>query len=64
MKFQVYQSFWGMTSLPYGSDEEWSIEEKLEKIAAAGFDGVEWLMEYEDQRREMVPICDRLGLKR
>ena len=64
MKFQVYQSFWGMTSLPYGSDEEWSIEEKLEKIAAAGFDGVEWLMEYEEQRREMVPICDRLGLKR
>ena len=64
MKFQVYQSFWGMGSLPHGGDEEWNIEEKLEKIAEVGFDGVEWLMEYEDQRKEMVTLCDRLGLKR
>ena len=52
MKFQVYQSFWGMTSLPYGSDEEWSIEEKLEKIAAAGFDGVEF--DFESMSAEKV----------
>jgi hypothetical protein len=44
MKFQVYQSYWGMSSLPFGG-EEWSMAAKLAKIAEAGFDGVEWLME-------------------
>ena len=44
MKFQVYQSYWGMPSLPFGG-EEWSMAAKLAKIAEAGFDGVEWLME-------------------
>ena len=41
MKFQVYQSYWGMSSLPFGGTE-WSMEEKLAKIAEANFDGVEW----------------------
>lgn len=52
MKFRVYQSYWGMTALPYGG-EEWSMEEKLAKIAEAGFDGVEFLMEDKAHREAM-----------
>ena len=64
MKLQVYQSYWGMAGLPFNGDEEWSMEEKLEKIAEGGFDGVEFLMEEKAHRDAMVPLCDRLGLKR
>ena len=63
MKFQVYQSYWGMSSLPLGG-EEWSMEEKLAKIAEANFDGVEWLMEEQAHREAMVPLCDKYNLKR
>ena len=63
MKFQVYQSYWGMSSLPFGG-EEWSMEEKLAKIAEAGFDGVEWLMEDQAHREAMVTLCDKYNLQR
>ena len=63
MKFQVYQSYWGMSSLPLGG-EEWSMEEKLAKSAEANFDGVEWLMEEHAHREAMVPLCDKYNLKR
>ena len=45
MQLKIYQSYWGSTALPFGSDSEWTMEEKLAKIAEAGFDGVEYLME-------------------
>ena len=45
MKLQVYQSYWGMAGLPFNSEIEWTMEEKLSSIAEAGFDGVEFLME-------------------
>lgn len=62
MKFQVYQSYWGMTSLPYLRDE-WSREEKVAQIAEAGFDGIEFLMEETEHREAMVPLCETYGLK-
>lgn len=64
MKLKVYQSYWGSSALPYGSDSEWSMEEKLAKIAEAGFDGVEYLMEDADNRQAMTPLCDKYGLDR
>lgn len=36
---EVYQAIWGMEMLPTKEDE-WTIEEKLDKIQGAGFDGV------------------------
>lgn len=63
MKFQVYQSLWGMVGLPYGG-EEWSLEEKVEKIAEAGFDGVEFLMEDPEHLKAMLPLVEKHGLKR
>ncbi len=41
MTFKVFQSLWGMEGLPYGSEPEWALREKLDRIAGAGFDGVE-----------------------
>jgi hypothetical protein len=41
MTFKVFQSLWGMEGLPFGGDPEWSLREKLDRIAEAGFDGVE-----------------------
>ena len=63
MKLQIYQSYWGMVGLPYGG-EEWSMEEKVAKIAEAGFDGVEFLMEDKGNRDLMIPLCDQHNLKR
>lgn len=41
MALQVYQALWGMTGLPHRSDEEWSLEEKIQKASRADFDGVD-----------------------
>lgn len=64
MNFLVYQSFWGMSSLPYRGEKEWSPDEKLAKIKEAGFDGVEFLMEDPKHREMMVGLCEKYGLKR
>ena len=63
MKFQVYQSYWGLTNLPYQGDE-WSREEKVAQVAEAGFDGIEFLMEEAEHRDAMVALTDKYGLKR
>ncbi|MCZ6706266.1 MAG: sugar phosphate isomerase/epimerase [Bacteroidetes bacterium] len=63
MNFQVYQSYWGMTDLPY-LGQEWTREEKVAKIAEAGFDGVEFMMEEVEHRNAMVPLCEKHNLKR
>lgn len=64
MNFQVYQSLWGMAGLPFGEDVEWSLEEKVARIAEAGFDGVEFLMEDKKHLEEMLPLVEQHGLKR
>jgi hypothetical protein len=64
MNFQVYQSYWGMGKLPFGGAAEWTMEERIARIADAGFDGVEFLMEDPAHRKAMVPLLDRHGLKR
>jgi sugar phosphate isomerase/epimerase len=40
------------------------MEEKLARIAEAGFAGVEFLMEDKKHREQMVPLCDKYGLRR
>lgn len=41
MALQVYQALWGMTALPHRSNEEWPLDEKIQRAANAGFDGVD-----------------------
>jgi len=40
MQLHVYQSIWGMEQLPWKRPTPWSLEEQIERIAAAGFDGI------------------------
>jgi sugar phosphate isomerase/epimerase len=40
MQLDVFQSMWAMEGLPWRGDREWDVEERLEKIAEAGFAGV------------------------
>ena len=63
MNFQVYQSLWGMVELPYQGTQEWTLEEKVAQIAAAGFDGVEFLMEETEHRNAMLPLVEKYKLK-
>lgn len=63
MNFQVYQSYWGMTDLPY-LGEEWTREEKVAQVAEAGFDGIEFIMEEVEHREAMVALTDKYSLKR
>lgn len=38
--FAIYQSMWAMEELPWRGKREWSLEEQVARIAAAGFDGI------------------------
>jgi hypothetical protein len=40
LRLHVYQSMWGMERLPWKSDTLWTLEEQLDRIAGAGFDGI------------------------
>jgi hypothetical protein len=40
MPLHVYQSLWGMEQLPFRGEREWTLDEQLDLIANAGFDGV------------------------
>jgi hypothetical protein len=38
-RLEVYQAMWAMEGLPFGSSDEWTIEERISQIADAGFHG-------------------------
>jgi hypothetical protein len=38
--FAIYQAIWAMEGLPWREAEEWGLEEQLDRIAAAGFEGI------------------------
>lgn len=40
MPLHVYQSIWGMEQLPWKSEAKWTVEQQLDLIAAAGFEGI------------------------
>ncbi len=40
MHLHVYQSMWAMDGLPWRGERPWTLEERLDRIAAAGYDGV------------------------
>jgi sugar phosphate isomerase/epimerase len=60
MKFEVHQSMWGMIGLPRGGPE-WSMEEKFERIAAAGFTGILDFMPEPAQEKRYRALLDRYG---
>lgn len=40
VRLHVYQSIWGMERLPWKSPAPWPVEEQIDRIAQAGFDGL------------------------
>jgi hypothetical protein len=63
MKLQIFQSLWGMERLARPGRPEWSLEEKLQKIAEAGFEGVEFCFEDLEFTRRVTGILKDVNLK-
>jgi hypothetical protein len=41
LTLRIFQSLWGMSQLPFEGGPEWSVAEKVDRIAAGGFDGID-----------------------
>jgi hypothetical protein len=58
----IVQSMWGMTGLP--SPTEWSVAEKLARIAEAGFDGVDMpVPQNAEEERRVQEVHSKYGLE-
>src|SRR5690606_7199614 len=61
-RLSIEQSMWAMTGLPLGG-QEWSLEEKVAKIAEAGFDGIMvFLPSNEAEEARYSDLAKRHGL--
>ncbi len=62
-RLQVFHSIWAMERRrPDGA--EWSLEEKIEMIKGAGYDGMDLLTGRPEQAREAAALLDAQGLAR
>jgi sugar phosphate isomerase/epimerase len=59
--FAIYQSIWAMENLPWREPRKWSVEEQIERIAAAGFEGIA-LDDDHPQLAHAVRLARELGL--
>jgi hypothetical protein len=60
-KLEVFQSIWGMERRALDG-VEWSLEEKVQMIKAAGYDGMDLLTGRPDQCREAAKLLQAQGL--
>jgi len=61
-RLQVQHSLWSLIGLPMNAETEWTLEEKLAKVKAAGFEGVECWLGPEDEAKHRVAM-DHEGLR-
>jgi len=61
-KLRVQHSLWSLIKLPMNSPTEWSLEEKFDRVKAAGFEGVECWLPPEDEQRHASLLKER-GLR-
>ena len=61
MKLRVFQSMWGMEQLGAGGEEP-SLEEKVDRIAAAGFEGAEVEFDDFETARQTTSLLAERGL--
>lgn len=58
----VQHSLWSLIKLPMNAEQEWTLDEKFQRVHAAGFEGVEcWLSD--ENEREHKDALDRVGLR-
>lgn len=62
LELDIYQSTWGMIDLP-SRDKTWSMDEQLQQIAAAGFQGIQHTLEPGDTAVPLLPSLARHNLK-
>jgi sugar phosphate isomerase/epimerase len=61
-RLQIQHSLWSLIGLPMNGDVEWTIPEKLQRVKAAGFEGVEcWLNDQDEAERRAA--LDKEGLR-
>lgn len=63
MELHVYQSMWGMEELPFGGGEPWTLEERVDRIAGAGFDGISASFTDAPQARRVCALAVQRGLR-
>lgn len=59
-RIKIYHSKWALIGLPRGG-KEWSFEEKLTRVKAAGFEGIE-TEEFLENEQQTVELIRKLGL--
>jgi sugar phosphate isomerase/epimerase len=61
-RLRVHHSLWALRQLPMNAMNEWTLDEKFERVAEAGFEAVEcWLSDENEQ--EHKEALDRYGLR-
>jgi sugar phosphate isomerase/epimerase len=61
-RLRVHHALWSLIGLPMNGDTEWTLDEKFEKVSAAGFEAVEcWLDD--SNEAEVKAALDRHGLQ-
>lgn len=61
-RLRVQQSLWALRQLPMNAETEWTLDEKFERVKAAGFEGVEcWLSDSDE--KEVSDALKRHGLR-
>jgi hypothetical protein len=62
VQLRVYQSIWGMDGLPWKSATPWTEEERLDRIAEAGFDGISVSFTDAERARRVSGLAIERGL--
>jgi hypothetical protein len=57
MELKIFQSMWGLHSLPWHGEREWTLDERIDAAAGAGFDG----LNLEDDDPDLRHIVARLA---
>lgn len=61
-RLRIQHSFWSLGKLPMNAKTEWTLDEKFERVSAAGFEAVEcWLSD--ENEREVADALKRHNLR-
>jgi sugar phosphate isomerase/epimerase len=61
-RLEIHQAMWAMIGLG-GNGKEWSLEERFEKIAEGGFDGILDLLPPLELREKYRRLLDEYGVR-
>lgn len=62
-RLRVGATLWGLENLPMNAPVSWTLEEKMARVAEAGFEHIECWLGDEKAQREVPPVVREHGLK-